>query len=78
MPAMPPPAAETWLTLARPPDCFIAVSATFVRSLDVPWPHTFSQLCSRIGVININVLQLPKSACLHPEPAFYDEFMVSN
>ena len=41
----------------------------------MPWPHVFSALMAKMGIINLNLLQLPKSACLHPQPLYYKQFL---
>ena len=56
----------------RPPPQIVS---TFLHSLDVPWPHVFQALMAKCGIINLNLLQLPKSACLHPQPLFYKQFL---
>ena len=30
---------------------------------------------AKMGIINLNLLQLPKSACLHPQPLYYKQFL---
>ena len=54
---------------------FYQIVSSFLRSLDVPWPHVFQSLMAKMGIINLNLLQLPKSACLHPQPSFYKQFL---
>ena len=39
-----------------------------------PWPRTFSTVMSRINIININFLQLPKTSCLYPNTPYYSTF----
>ena len=48
--------------------------STFIDTLDVPWPRTFSTIMSRVNVVNVNFLQLPKTACLYPNTPFYRTF----
>ena len=48
--------------------------STFIDTLDVPWPRTFSAIMSRVNVVNVNFLQLPKTACLYPNTPFYRTF----
>jgi hypothetical protein len=52
----------------------LAVASTFFKSLDVPWPHSFSNSMSRVSVINLNLLELPKAGCMHPGLSFYVQF----
>jgi len=40
----------------------------------VPWPRTFTYIQSRANVINLNLVELPKTACLHPNTPFFDQF----
>jgi len=42
--------------------------------LDIPWPHIFGVVMARVNVINLNLVQLPKTACLNPSPSFYKQF----
>ena len=29
---------------------------------------------ARVNVVNLNLVQLPKTACLNPSPSFYKQF----
>ena len=40
----------------------------------MPWPRTFTYIQSRANVINLNLVELPKTACLHPNTPFFDQF----
>ena len=42
--------------------------------MDIPWPHIFGVVMARVNVINLNLVQLPKTACLNPSPSFYKQF----
>jgi len=53
---------------------FYQIVSTFIRSLDIPWPHVFITTMGKISIINLNLVRLPKAACLSPEPSYYDEF----
>ena len=55
---------------------FYQVVSTFLKSLDVPWPAIFGSLMARVSVVNLNLVQLPKTACLNPSPNFYSQFNV--
>ena len=48
--------------------------STFIDTLDVPWPRTFGTIMSRVNIVNVNFLQLPKTACLYPNTPFYSTF----
>ena len=59
------------LTFAR----FAAqIVSTFLKSLDIPWPSIFGTIMARVSVVNLNLVQLPKTACLNPNPSFYSQF----
>jgi hypothetical protein len=53
---------------------FYQIVSTFIDTLDVPWPRTFSSIMSRVNVVNVNFLQLPRTACLYPNTPFYATF----
>ena len=53
---------------------FYQIVSTFIRSLDIPWPHVFVSTMGKISLINLNLVRLPKAACLTPQPSYYDEF----
>jgi hypothetical protein len=53
---------------------FYQIVATFLHSLDVPWPRVFTTVMARVSVVNLNLVQLPKTACLHPNPSYYSQF----
>jgi hypothetical protein len=40
----------------------------------VPWPRSFSNSMAKASVINLNLVQLPKAACMHPNISYYTEF----
>ena len=48
--------------------------STFIDTLDVPWPRTFATIMSRVNIVNVNFLSLPKTACLYPNTPFYRTF----
>ena len=50
------------------------IVSTFLKSLDVPWPSVFGAAMSRISLVNLNLVELPAAACLHPSPSFYSQF----
>jgi hypothetical protein len=52
----------------------IALLQTFLKSLDVPWPAAFGSIMSRVNVINLNLVQLPKAACMNPTVDYYKSF----
>jgi hypothetical protein len=53
---------------------FFQITSTLLKSLDVPWPHVFATVMARVSVVNLNLVQLPKTACLNPNPSFYSIF----
>jgi hypothetical protein len=54
--------------------CASQIVSTFLKSLDIPWPHIFGVVMARVNVVNLNLVQLPKTACLNPSPSFYKQF----
>lgn len=50
------------------------IVSTFLKSLDIPWPSIFGTIMARVSVVNLNLVQLPKTACLNPNPSFYSQF----
>ena len=54
---------------------FYQIVSTFIHSLDIPWPNVFKAIMSRVSLINLNLLQLPKAACLNPSVSFYQQFV---
>ena len=60
------------VTLTRP----IArqVVSTLLRTIDIPWPRIFVSVMSKVSLINLNLVRLPKAACLNPALSYYDEF----
>jgi hypothetical protein len=40
--------------------------STFISTLDIPWPRVFTSIMSRVNVINLNLLTLPKAAWCVP------------
>ena len=54
--------------------CGAEIASTFLKSLDVPWPSVFGAAMSRISLINLNLVELPAAACLHPSPSYYSTF----
>jgi hypothetical protein len=36
--------------------------SSFISTLDIPWPNVFLRIMSRVNVINLNLLNLPKAA----------------
>jgi hypothetical protein len=63
------------LTAVPPlPAQFYQIVSTFIDTLDVPWPKTFSTIMSRVNIVNVNFLSLPKTACLYPNTPFYRTF----
>jgi hypothetical protein len=48
--------------------------SSFLVTLDVPWPKVFITFLSRVSVINLNLMRLPKAACMNPSPSFYRQF----
>ena len=40
----------------------------------MPWPSVFGAAMSRISLINLNLVELPAAACLHPSPSYYSTF----
>jgi hypothetical protein len=63
------------LTAVLPLPQFYQIVSTFIDTLDVPWPKTFSTIMSRVNIVNVNFLQLPRTACLYPNTPFYKTFM---
>ena len=53
---------------------FYQIVSTFIRSLDIPWPHVFVTTMGKVSLINLNLVRLPKAACLTPQPSYYQEF----
>ena len=53
---------------------FYQIVSTFLRSLDIPWPHVFVTVMGKVNVINLNLVHLPKAACMSPNTSYYDEF----
>jgi hypothetical protein len=53
---------------------FYQIASTFLKSLDIPWPHAFGVVMARVNVVNLNLVQLPKTACLNPSPSYYKQF----
>jgi hypothetical protein len=53
---------------------FYQIVSTFLKSLDIPWPAAFSVVMARVSVVNLNLVQLPKAACLNPSPSYYTQF----
>jgi len=53
---------------------FYQIVSTFLKSLSVPWPRSFVTAMARVSVINLNLAQLPKTACLNPNPSYYSLF----
>ena len=53
---------------------FYQIVSTFIRSLDIPWPHIFVTTMGKVSIINLNLVRLPKAACLSPQPSYYAEF----
>ena len=53
---------------------FFQIVSTFLRSIDVSWPPIFIDTMSKISVINLNWVRLPKAACLNPTLSYYEEF----
>ena len=43
---------------------FYQIVSTFLKSLSVPWPKSFSSSMARVSVINLNLVHLPKAACV--------------
>ena len=56
------------------PDICAQIVSTFLKSLDIPWPSIFGTIMARVSVVNLNLVQLPKTACLNPNPSFYSQF----
>ncbi len=54
--------------------CRTQIVSTFLKSLDIPWPSIFGSIMARVNVVNLNLVQLPKTACLNPSPSFYAQF----
>lgn len=52
----------------------VQIVSTFLKSLDIPWPSIFGTIMARVSVVNLNLVQLPKTACLNPSPSFYKQF----
>jgi hypothetical protein len=48
--------------------------SSFLVTLNVPWPHFFVSVMSRLTAINLNLMTLPKAACMTPSPSFYKSF----
>ena len=61
-----------WLPFAD--SCAARSVSTFIDTLDVPWPRTFSTVMSRVNIVNINFVQLPKTSCLYPNTPYYATF----
>lgn len=57
-----------------PHNSFFQIISTFLKSLDVPWPSVFGATMSRVSVINLNLVELPAAACLHPSPSYWSQF----
>jgi predicted outer membrane repeat protein len=53
---------------------FYQIVSTFIKTLDIPWPHVFTATMGKISVINLNLVRLPKAACMNPKPGYYNEF----
>ena len=53
---------------------FYQIVSTFIKTLDIPWPAVFTLTMSKISVINLNLVHLPKAACMSPNPNYYNEF----
>jgi hypothetical protein len=53
---------------------FYQVVSTFIRTLDIPWPHVFTAIMSKISLVNLNLVHLPKAACLNQGVNYYAEF----
>ena len=53
---------------------FYQIVSTFLRSLDVPWPHIFVSVMGKVNIINLNLVHLPKAACMSPNTTYYEEF----
>ena len=54
--------------------CRTQIVSTFLKSLDIPWPSIFGSIMARVNIVNLNLVQLPKTACLNPNPSFYAQF----
>ena len=54
---------------------FYQIVSTFLRSLDVPWPHIFVSVMGKVNIINLNLVHLPKAACMSPNTTYYEEFL---
>ena len=52
---------------------FYQIVSTFLKSLSVPWPRSFVTVFARISVVNLQLVQLPKTACLNPNPSYYTQ-----
>jgi hypothetical protein len=50
------------------------IVSTFLKSLDIPWPHFFGVIMARVNIVNLNLVQLPKAACLNPTVSYYKQF----
>ena len=50
------------------------VVSTLLRTIDIPWPRIFVSVMSKVSLINLNLVRLPKAACLSPKLSYYDEF----
>lgn len=48
---------------------FLQVATTFLNTLAVSWPSVFRAIASRVSVVNVRLVRLPRTACLHPDPA---------
>ena len=48
--------------------------STLLRTIDIPWPSIFVSVMSKVSLINLNMVRLPKAACLNPKLSYYDEF----
>ncbi len=70
-----PLSPHAFLTRHAPSLSFYQIVSTFISSLDVPWPRTFTSIMARVNVVNINFVELPRTACLHPNTPFYEQFM---
>jgi hypothetical protein len=42
---------------------FFQIVSSFIGTLDVPWPRYFFVIMSRVNVVNINLVQLPRTGC---------------
>jgi len=53
---------------------FYQIVSTFIRSLDIPWPHVFITTMGKVNIVNLNLVHLPKAACMSPKTSYYAEF----